>query len=147
MKVHEIQKPEGSTHRRKRPGRGISAGQGKTSGFGTKGSGARSGRGGMLAFEGGQLPLVNRLPIKHGFRNVNRVEYSVVNVADLDRFEQGTVVDVALLIRTGLVRGTSLPVKVLGNGKLTKGLVVQAHRFSESARSKIEAAGGSVEVV
>ena len=107
MKVHEIQRPEGSTHRRKRRGRGISAGQGKTSGFGTKGSGARSGRGGMVAFEGGQLPLVNRLPIKRGFRNVNRVEYSVVNVADLDRFEPGTVVDVALLIRSGLVRGTS----------------------------------------
>jgi len=147
MKVHQVNRPEGATHRRKRRGRGIAAGQGKTSGFGTKGSGARSGRGGKLAFEGGQLSLVNRLPIKRGFRNVNRVAYSVVNVSDLERFEAVTVVDVALLISTGLVKEASSPVKILGDGNLTKGLAVRAHRFSATAKSKIEAAGGSVEII
>jgi large subunit ribosomal protein L15 len=147
MKLHEVARPEGSTHRRRRRGRGIAAGQGKTGGFGTKGSGARSGRGGMLAFEGGQLPLVNRLPIKRGFRNVNRVSYSVVNVADLDRFESGALVDVALLMSIGLVKDARYPVKILGEGTLTKGLLVRAHRFSATAKSKIEAAGGSVEVL
>jgi len=147
MKLHQIGKPEGSTHRRKRRGRGTAAGQGKTSGFGTKGSGARSGRGGMLAFEGGQLPLVNRLPIKRGFRNVNRVVYSVVNVSALDRFEPGTLVDVALLLDSGLVKEARFPVKILGDGTLTKNLTVKAHRFTETAKSKVEAAGGSVEVL
>ena len=147
MKLHELRPPGGAKRRRKRRCRGIAAGQGKTGGFGTKGSGARSGRGGARYFEGGQLPLVRRLPLKRGFRNVNRVEYSVVNVESLKRFDAGSVVDPALLIDTGLVKKRSVPIKVLGWGELDRALTVKADRFSESARAKIEGAGGSVEVL
>lgn len=146
MKLHELREPEGTKHRRKRRGRGIAAGHGKTGGFGTKGQGARAGRGGKRYFEGGQLPLVRRLPIKRGFRNVNRVEYAVVNVEALNRFEPGTVVDVTMLSGAGLVR-KGRPVKVLGNGELSHALTVRAHSFSETAKAKIEAAGGKVEVL
>lgn len=146
MKLHELREPEGTKHRRKRRGRGIAAGHGKTGGYGTKGQGARAGRGGKLYFEGGQLPLVRRLPIKRGFRNVNRVDYAVVNVEALNRFEPGTVVDVEVLSRVGLVR-KGRPVKVLGDGELNHALTVRAHRFSETARAKIEAAGGKVELL
>jgi len=147
MKLHELRPPEGAKRRRKRRCRGIAAGQGKTGGFGTKGAGARSGRGGNLYFEGGQLPLVNRLPYKRGFRNVNRVEYSVVNVESLKRFDAGTIVDKKVLIETGLVKKRNVPIKVLGWGDLDRPLTVKADRFSESARAKIEGAGGSVEVL
>jgi len=146
VKAHELRQNEGAKRARKRRGRGIAAGQGKTGGFGTKGSGARSGRGGRLYFEGGQLPLVKRLPLKRGFHNPNRIEYAVVNVEDLNRFEPGTIVDVTLLVASGLVRNDRL-VKVLGGGDLDRPLVVKANRFSESAKAKIEASGGATEIV
>jgi len=146
MKLHDLSEPEGTKHRRKRRSRGIAAGHGKTGGFGTKGQGARSGRGGKRYFEGGQLPLVRRLPLKRGFRNVNRVEYAVVNVEALNRFEPGTVVDVTALSGSGLVKGDR-PIKILGNGELNCALTVKAHGFSETAKAKIEAAGGKVEVL
>lgn len=145
MKLHELREPDGTKRSRKRKGRGIAAGQGKTAGYGTKGSGSRSGRGGKLYFEGGQLPLVRRLPHKRGFRNVNRVEYAVVNVADLSMFDADSVVDVATLVSAGLVRDGWL-VKVLGDGELDRALTVRANACSKSARAKIEAAGGVIEV-
>jgi large subunit ribosomal protein L15 len=146
MKLHELRQPDGATKARKRRGRGIAAGQGKTGGFGTKGSGARSGRGGKLYFEGGQLPLVRRLAVKRGFRNVNRVEYAVVNVLDLGNFEAGAVVDTDALIAMGLIKDDSMPIKILGEGELDRALTVRADAFSETARAKIEAAGGTVEI-
>lgn len=146
MKLHELRQNPGAKRPRKRRGRGIAAGQGKTGGFGTKGSGARSGRGGKLYFEGGQLPLVKRLPLKRGFHNFNRVEYEVVNVEALQRFEPGTVVDPDLLVACGLVR-KNRPVKILGDGKLDRALVVRAHRFSDTALAKIEASGGTAEML
>ncbi|HHX42999.1 MAG TPA: 50S ribosomal protein L15 [Chloroflexi bacterium] len=145
MKLHELSQPEGTKRPRKRRGRGIAAGQGKTGGFGTKGEGARSGRGGKRYFEGGQLPLVNRLPIKRGFRNPRRVEYAVVNVSKLNRFDAGTVVDVPLLVSTGLVRDDTLPVKVLGSGDIDRALTLRVDACSETAKAKIEAAGGTIE--
>lgn len=147
MKLHELREPEGTKQNRKRRGRGIAAGQGKTAGFGTKGNGARSGRGGNRYFEGGQLPLVNRLPIKRGFRNVNRVEYAVVNVAALNQFEADTVVDATLLINAGLVKRVDSLIKVLGNGDIDRPLTVRVNKFSEAAKEKIEAAGGKAEEV
>ncbi len=146
MKLHELRQPDGATKARKRRGRGIAAGQGKTGGFGTKGSGARAGRGGKLYFEGGQLPLVRRLAVKRGFRNVNRVEYAVVNVLDLGNFEAGAVVDTDALIAMGLIKDDSMPIKILGEGELDRALTVRADAFSEAARAKIEAAGGTVEI-
>ena len=128
MKTHDLHAPEGATHRRKRIGRGIAAGQGKTGGFGTKGQGARSGRGGKLAHEGGQLPLVNRLPLKRGFRNVNRVVYSVVNVKDLNIFDAGQVVDPEALVAAGLVRMLRL-LSRYWQGALDQPLTVKANKF------------------
>lgn len=147
MRLHELREPEGAKRRRKRRGRGISAGQGKTSGFGTKGSRSRSGRGGKAYFEGGQLPLVNRLPLKRGFRNVNRIEYSVVNVKALNRYEAGSVVDPDALMGSGLVKKKDRPIKILGDGALNRPLTVKANRFTQTAKAKIEAAGGTVETL
>ena len=146
MKLHDLREPEGTRRPRKRRGRGIAAGQGKTGGFGTKGAGARTGRGGNLFFEGGQLPLVRRLPRRRGFSNVNRIAYSVVNVKDLALFEPGTVVDPELLVAVGLVRNPGL-IKILGDGENDRPLQVSANGFSKSAVEKIEAAGGSATVV
>lgn len=146
MKLHELRQPEGARRRRKRKGRGISAGQGKTAGYGTKGQNSRSGRGGKPYFEGGQLPLVRRLPFKRGFTNVNRVEYAVVNVDELTRFEAGSVVDREALVRVGLVRDSDRPIKLLGRGDCDRALTVRVDRASESAVAKVEAAGGVVEV-
>ncbi|MBC7255545.1 MAG: 50S ribosomal protein L15 [Chloroflexi bacterium] len=146
MKLHDLREPAGTKHRHKRRGRGIAAGQGKTGGFGTKGTGARSGHGGgKRYFEGGQLPLVRRLAVKRGFRNVNRVEYAVVNVEALNRFDAGSVVDVEALTASGLVKDSRRPIKILGEGKLDRPLTVKAHAFSASAQAKIEQAGGAVE--
>lgn len=145
MKLHELKQPEGAKRPRKRRGRGMAAGQGKTGGYGTKGQNARSGRGGKPYFEGGQTPLVMRLPIKRGFRNVNRVEYDVVNVCDLNRFEDGDTVDLDTLSDVGLVKGGERPLKILGDGDLERELIVIADAFSKAAKRKIEAAGGSAE--
>lgn len=146
MKLHELCEPEGTKHRRKRRGRGIAAGQGKTGGYGTKGQGARAGRGGKLAHEGGQLPFVNRLPLRRGFNNVNRIEYAVVNVGRLSVFEAGEVIDQTSLLQVGLVRKATLPVKILGAGRLDKPLTVRGCKITASAKAKIEAAGGTVEL-
>lgn len=144
--LNELKPVEGARHSKKRVGRGIGSGLGKTAGKGHKGQNARSGGGVRPGFEGGQLPLFQRLP-KRGFHNVNRKEYSVVNVEDLNVFENGSVVDVEALIASGLVKKVNDGVKILGNGSLDKKLTVKAHKFSASAEEAITKAGGTVEVM
>jgi len=146
MKLHELKPAEGSRKERNRVGRGMASGNGKTSGRGHKGQKARSGGGVRPGFEGGQMPLFQRLP-KRGFTNINRKEYAIVNVETLNRFENGTEVTPELLLETGVVSKLNAGVKVLGNGKLEKNLTVKAHKFSASAKEAIEAAGGKTEVV
>ena len=145
MKLHELQPAEGAKKARKRKGRGIAAGQGKTAGRGTKGQGARSGGGKGPYFEGGQLPLVRRLPYKRGFFNRWKVHYRPVNLSRLADFPDGAEVDPTALAEAGIIRKASLPVAILGDGELDRALTVKAHRFSTSAQAKIEAAGGTVE--
>lgn len=147
MKLHDLQPADGSKKKRTRVGRGISAGKGKTAGRGTKGQGARSGGGKGPYFEGGQLPLVRRLPFKRGFTNIFRIEYQEVNVARLNDLENGTEVTPALLAELGFVREADRPVVILGNGDLTKKLSIKAHRFTKGAAQKIEAAGGTMETL
>ena len=144
--LNQLKPVEGARHSKKRLGRGIGSGLGKTAGKGTKGQNARSGGGVRPGFEGGQLPLFQRLP-KRGFKNISRVEYKVVNVEQLNVFKNGTVVDNAKLVEAGIIKELLDDVKVLGNGKLEKKLTVKAKKFSESAKKAIEAAGGSVEVI
>ena len=146
MKLHELSYTEGARHKRNRVGRGTSSGNGKTSGRGQKGAGARSGGGKKAGFEGGQTPLFMRLP-KRGFTNYTRVEYAIVNLDQLNRFEDGTEVTPELLMETGLVRKKLDGIKVLGNGNLEKKLTVKANKFSKSAVEAIEAAGGKTEVI
>ena len=146
MKLHELQYTEGSREQHYRKGRGIGSGNGETAGKGHKGQNARSGGGTRLGFEGGQLPLYRALP-KRGFKNVNHVEYAVVNVGDLEKFDANTVVTPALLKETGLVKKEYDGVKILGNGKLSKPLTVQANKFSKSAEKAISEAGGKVEAI
>ena len=146
MKLHELQPSAGSRKGRKRLGRGHGSGWGKTSGKGHKGQNARSGGGTRLGFEGGQTPLFQRLP-KRGFTNINRKEYTVVNLETLNRFEEGTEVTPELLIETGVVSKAKSGIKILGNGSLDKKLTVKAHKFSASAKDAIENAGGQTEVV
>lgn len=146
MKLNEMTYTEGARHERKRIGRGHGSGNGKTAGKGHKGQNARSGGGVRLGFEGGQTPLSRRLP-KRGFTNFNRKEYAIVNVESLNVFEDGTVVTPELLKETGLVKKELDGVKVLGNGELTKKLTVQANKFSASATTVIEQAGGKAEVI
>ncbi len=145
MKLHEMKSMAPRTAR-KRVGRGPGSGLGKTSGRGQKCQNALSGGGVRPGFEGGQTPLARRLP-KRGFTNINRKEYAVVNVEDLNRFEDGTVVTPALLKEVGLVRKELNGVKILGNGELTKKLNVTAAKFSKSAVEAIEKAGGKAEVL
>ncbi|MCI7241772.1 MAG: 50S ribosomal protein L15 [Bacilli bacterium] len=147
MKLHELSPNPGSVSSRKRVGRGPGSGLGKTSGKGHKGQNARSGGGVRVGFEGGQLPLFRRLS-KRGFNNFEfRTVYATVNVSDLNRFEDGTTVTPELLIETGLVKKELDGIKVLGNGELTKKLVVKANKFSGSAKEKIENNGGKAEVI
>jgi large subunit ribosomal protein L15 len=144
MKLHDLKPAPGSKKKRTRSGRGISAGRGKTAGRGTKGQGARSGGGKGPYFEGGQLPLVRRLPFKRGFTNVFRINYQEVNVDFLEkRFEDGDEVTPETLADVGLIRDADLPVVILGRGDLNKKLTVHAHRFTKSATEKINKAGGS----
>jgi large subunit ribosomal protein L15 len=145
MKLHELRAPQGARKRRKRVGRGIAAGQGKTAGRGTKGQAARSGGTKGPYFEGGQLPLVRRLPFKRGFTNIFRVEYAPVNLYRLEGFAANDEVSPATLAEAGIIKSPSLPVAILGQGELDRPLLIKAHRFSASARAKIEEAGGSVE--
>lgn len=144
MKLNEL---EASTKARKRIGRGPGSGNGKTSGKGHKGQNARSGGGVRPGFEGGQLPLYRRLS-KRGFNNYNfQTTYATVNVGDLERFEEGTVVTKELLIEVGLVKKELHGIKILGNGELTKKLTVKANKFSSTAKTKIENVGGTIEVI
>ena len=144
MKLNEL---EASTKARKRVGRGPGSGSGKTSGKGHKGQNARSGGGVRPGFEGGQLPLYRRLS-KRGFNNYNfQTTYATVNVGDLERFEEGTVVTKELLIEVGLVTKELDGIKILGNGELTKKLTVKANKFSSTAKTKIENVGGTIEVI
>lgn len=148
MNLHELGPAKGSRKRRKRIGRGPGSGHGKTSGKGHKGLLARSGGRSRQAggFEGGQMSLIRRVP-KHGFTNVFRKEYSIINLKSLgDMIVSGTITPQAM-VDVGLVKRKSLPIKILGNGDLTKAIVVQAHKFSKSAEAKIRAAGGRVEVI
>lgn len=146
MQLHDLKPAKGSKRPRKRVGRGEGSGHGKTSGRGHKGQGARSGKGKPAWFEGGQMPLYRRLP-KRGFKPVNRTEYFVVNVELLDGFDAGTVITPQELVSARMIRSLSSPVKILGDGELTKSLTVRAHKFSRSAEEKIRAAGGEVEVL
>jgi len=146
MRIHELKKPEGSTKAPKRIGRGQGTGQGTTAGRGMNGQNSRSGGGVRLGFEGGQMPLYRRLP-KRGFNNKWAKEYAEVNVKDLNKFEDGTEVDINALLAAGLVGKKLDGLKVLGNGELTKKLTVKAEKFSKSAVEKIEKAGGKAEVI
>ena len=147
MKLNELQKNIGATHAKKRVGRGPGSGLGKTCGRGQKGQKARSGASINPVFEGGQLPLYRRLS-KRGFKNAKfRTLYGIINLSDLNRFEDGTVVTPALLKDTGLVKKQYEGIKVLGNGKLEKKLTIQAHKFSDSALEKIKEAGSKAEVI
>ena len=145
MKLHELAPAAGSTTAAKRLGRGVGSGLGKTSGKGHKGAKARSGGGKRPGFEGGQMPLYRRVP-KKGFTNIFRMEYAEVNVGQLEVFTEGTAVNAELLKAAGIIKKTMDGVKVLGNGELTKKLSVEAAKFTESAKEKIEAVGGKAEV-
>ncbi|MCL2821151.1 MAG: 50S ribosomal protein L15 [Oscillospiraceae bacterium] len=146
MNIHELSPAKGSTHSSKRKGRGHGTGNGKTSGRGHKGQKSRSGGGVRVGFEGGQMPLARRVP-KRGFNNIFAKPLTAVNLASLNRFKSGAVVDKALLLESGVLSKCEYGVKVLGNGKLTKKLTVKASAFSESAKLKIEEAGGKAEVI
>ena len=147
MKLNELKYNEGSKKDIKRLGRGSSSGTGKTSGRGENGQNSRSGGGVRVGFEGGQLPLYRRLP-KRGFSNAMfKKTYAVINVSDLNMFEDGTEVTPELLFETGIIKKQLSGIKVLGNGELTKKLTVRAHKFSNIAKEKIEAAGGKAEVM
>ncbi len=146
MKLHELSPAPGSVRDVKRIGRGHGSGQGKTAGKGHKGQKARAGRGMQIGFEGGQMPLQRRIP-KRGFNNIFATPYTAINLTVLNRFEDGAVVDAEALLNAGIVKKAPYGVKVLGNGKLEKKLTVKAAAFSESAKAKIEAAGGKAEVI
>ncbi|MFT8310224.1 MAG: 50S ribosomal protein L15 [Sporolactobacillus sp.] len=146
MKLHELKPAEGSRFARKRVGRGYGSGLGKTSGRGQKGQKARSGGRVRLGFEGGQNPLLQRLP-KKGFKNPTRKIYAIVNVETLNRFENGTAITPELLLEKRVIRKLNDGVKILGEGKLEAKLTVKAHKFSASAKEAIETAGGNIEVI
>ena len=147
MKLNELKPVAGARHYKKRVGRGVGSGMGKTSTRGHKGQNARPGGLGRTNFEGGKTPLFKRLP-KRGFTNLSRKEYAVVNLGDINnKFEAGAVVDYAALVEAGLVKKEYEGVKILGNGELDKALTIKAKKFSKSAVEKIQAAGGTVEVV
>ena len=146
MKLHELAPAPGSKKVRTRVGRGLGSGLGKTSGKGHKGQNSRSGGGVRPGFEGGQKPLYLRLP-KRGFTNIFSKEYSEINVAVLNRFDNGSVVDLEALVEAGVVKKVLDGLRILGNGELTKALTVKANGFTKSAAEKIQAAGGTVEVI
>ena len=146
MKLHELSPVAGSTHVGKRKGRGVGTGNGKTGGRGHKGQKARSGGKVRVGFEGGQMPLARRIP-KRGFHNVFAKPLTAVNLAQLNKFEDGDTVDAAALVEAGVIAACPYGLKVLGNGTLTKKITVKADAFSASAKEKIEAAGGKAEVI
>ncbi len=146
MKLHELSPAPGSVRDVKRIGRGHGSGNGKTAGKGHKGQKARAGRGFRAGFEGGQMPLHRRVP-KRGFNNIFATPYTAINVAALNRFEDGATVTVETLLEAGVIKSAPNGVKILGNGKVEKKLTVQVAAFSEAAKAKIEAAGGKAEVI
>ncbi len=146
MNLFELSPPKGSRSPRKRLGRGVGSGTGKTAGRGTKGHKSRSGGGVRPGFEGGQMPIHRRLP-KRGFKNIFKKDFAVINIRDLSRFESGSLIDEAALIRIGLVKGKMDGIKLLGQGEIKYPLTIRLNSISKSAREKIEAAGGNVEVV
>ena len=146
MKLNELKATEGARSTKKRIGRGLGSGNGKTSGKGQKGQNSRSGGGVAIGFEGGQTPFFKRMP-KRGFTNFTRKEYAIVNIEDLNKFEDGVTVDFAAVKAAGLVKKELDGLKVLGNGKLEKKLTVKAAKFSASAKKAIEEAGGTAEVL
>jgi len=146
MKLHELKAAPGSSKAPKRKGRGTGSGQGKTAGRGTKGQNARSGGGVRLGFEGGQMPLYRRIP-KRGFTNIWRKAPEIVNIGDLNMFEDGAEITAEALVEKGLIKKQGCGLKVLGDGKLEKRLTVRANKFSKSAAEAIEKAGGKAEVV
>jgi len=146
MDLHNLKPAEGSTKNRKRLGRGPGSGTGKTAGRGHKGQKSRSGYSRKRGFEGGQMPLVRRVP-KRGFTNIFRKEYACVNLQTLNRFDEGTEITPALLLQSGVIRKLKAGVKILGRGELEKPLTIKAHRFSETAVEKIKKAGGTIEEI
>lgn len=146
MKLHELKPAQGATKNRKRIGRGVGSGWGKTAGRGNKGHNARSGGGVRPGFEGGQMPIHRRLP-KRGFTNIFKKDIAVINIRDLERFEAGSVVDEAALVGAGLVKGRHDGIKLLGQGDVKTALTVKINAVSRSAQEKIEAAGGTIEVI
>ena len=146
MRLHELKAPAGATSKPKRKGRGTATGQGKTAGRGMNGQNSRSGGGTRLGFEGGQMPMTRRIP-KRGFTNIWRKEWAIVNVDDLNKFDNGTEVTPELLVENGLIKKVLDGVKVLGEGTLEKNITVKAHKFSKTAVEKIESAGGKAEVI
>jgi large subunit ribosomal protein L15 len=145
MQQYNLRPPAGAKHKRKRAGRGDGSGHGSYSGRGCKGQKSRSGGGVRLGFEGGQLPLIKRLPRKRGFVNIFKAEYSIVNVGDLKVFSPNTEITLKELIEVGLIKSSKNPVKILGDGEIDRPLVVKANKFSAAAEKKIVAAGGKVE--
>lgn len=145
MDLHNLKIAEGSRHLPKRVGQGIGSGMGKTSTRGQKGQGARQGRKVPVGFEGGQLPLYRRLP-KHGFVNYGRVEYAIVKLSDLEAFEANAEINDVILLEAGLIKNLNKPVKVLGNGELTKALNLKVQAYTKSAKAAIEKVGGKAEV-
>jgi large subunit ribosomal protein L15 len=146
MKLNDLSPAAGSTAKAWRKGRGIGSGNGKTGGRGHKGQKARSGGGVRVGFEGGQMPLARRIP-KRGFNNIFAKPLDAINVSELNKFEDGTVVDVEVLLKAGVLSSCRYGVKILGNGEITKKLTVKASAFSASAKEKIESAGGKAEVI
>lgn len=147
MKLNELRPARGSQKSKRRVGRGYGSGRGKTAGRGSDGQNSRSGGGVRPYFEGGQLPMVRRLPFRRGFTNIFKVEYAPVNLNRLAQFRAKTVVTPELLAEAGIIKSPDQPVKILGHGEIDKPLTVKAHRFSASAKEKIVAAGGSVEAI
>jgi large subunit ribosomal protein L15 len=146
MRLNELSPPKGARKNRKRLGRGVGSGHGKTAGKGAKGQNARSGGGVRPGFEGGQMPIQRRLP-KRGFTNIFRKTFAEINIRDLSRFESGSLVDESALVRSGLVSGKRDGIKLLGKGTIAYPLSIKVHRISKGARAKIESAGGKIEVI
>lgn len=146
MKLHELQTSPGSRRSRKRVGRGTSSGYGKTSGRGQKGQLARSGGKTRLGFEGGQMPLFRRMP-KRGFNNINRKEYAIINLDDLNQFRAGSEVNARVLLEAGVIKKELSGIKLLANGELKKKLTVKVNKVSKAAKEAVEAAGGTIEVI
>ncbi len=146
MKLHELSPASGSRKARKRLGRGVASGQGKTAGRGTKGQGSRSGGGVRPGYEGGQMPIHRRLP-KRGFTNIFKKQFAIINVKDLNRFADGSQIDEVALVKQGLVKGRYDGIKLLGQGEIDRPVQIKVHAVSKSAQAKITAAGGTVEVI